>query len=144
MSLSVYLYFKGCCQEAFDHYKTVFGAEEICCQHYSDGPPDMFGQEPADRIMHTTIKIGEAVLMGSDRVTTCDEPIVHGNNFSVTYCPSSKEEADRLFPKLAHGGEITLPLQETFWGSYFGLCTDKFGIHWMFNFPMQSDQKTMA
>lgn len=138
MSLSVYLYFKGCCREAFDHYKSVFDAEEICCQSYSDGPPEMFGEEPADRIMHTTIRIGETNLMGSDRVSTCDEPIIVGNNFSVTYQPSSQEEADRLFPKLAEGGEITMPLQENFWGSYFGLCTDKFGIHWMFNCPLQA------
>ncbi len=133
MSLSIYLYFEGCCRQAFDHYKSVFEAEEICRQFYSNGPVEMFGNEPADRIMHTTIRIGETKLMGSDRMST-HEPIVPGNNFSVTYHPSSKEEADRLFPILAEGGDITMPLQETSWGSYFGLCTDRFGILWMFNY----------
>ena len=138
MALSIYLYFNGRCREAFDHYKAVFEAEEICRQLYSDGPPEMFGEEPADRIMHTSIRIGESILMGSDRVSSCEEPIVSGDNFSVSYRPSSKEEADTLFPQLAAGGEITMPLQETFWGSYFGLCIDRFGIHWMFNYPLQS------
>ena len=139
MSLSVYLYFKGQCGQAFDHYKDVFGAEEICRQCYSEGPAEMFAGEPAGHVMHTSIKIGETVLMGSDRGTACDEPLVQGNNFAVTFSPTSKEEADRLFPKLAEGGEITMPLQETFWGAYFGLCTDKFGVHWMFNSPLHSN-----
>ena len=136
MSLSIYLYFKGQCREAFDHYKSIFGAEEICRQLYSEGPSDMFGQEPGDQIMHTTIKIGDTILMGSDRAASCDEPINPGNNFAINYQPSSTEEADRLFPKLAEGGEMTMPLQETFWGSYYGLCTDRFGVHWMFNCPL--------
>ena len=136
MSLSIYLYFKGRCREAFDHYKSVFAATEICRQFYSEGPPEQFRDAAAEDIMHTTIQIGETMLMGSDRASTCDEAIVAGNNFAITYRPSSKTEADELFPKLAEGGEITMPLQETFWGSYYGLCTDKFGIHWMFNCPL--------
>ena len=140
MSLSVYLYFPGRCREAFGHYKSVFGAEEICCQLYSEGPKEMFGDQPADQIMHTTIKIGESVLMGSDRVASSKEPFTQGNNFNVTFQPPSKEEADKLFPKLAEGGEITMPLQATFWGSYFGMCTDRFGIHWMFNCPIDPDE----
>ncbi|MGI9515960.1 MAG: VOC family protein [Pirellulaceae bacterium] len=138
MSLSVYLYFKGQCREAFEHYKAVFGAEEICRQSYSDGPPEMFGDEPPDLIMHTSIRIGDSILMGSDYAASCDTQINSGDNFAITFSPDSKEQADRLFPRLAAGGEITMPLQKTFWGSYYGLCTDQFGIHWMFNLALAS------
>ena len=136
MSLSVYLYFDGQCAAAFDHYKSVFGAEEICRQLFSDGPPEMFVGDQPDLIMHTTIQIGDATLMGSDRASSCKEPVVNGNNFSIAYNPGSKDAADRLFPMLADGGKIKMPLQETFWGSYYGLCTDRFGVHWMFNCPL--------
>lgn len=135
MPLSIYLYFPGTCGEAFDHYKTVFDAEEICRQFFADGPEDIFGNQPADQIMHTTIRIGDAILMGSDFAS--NEPLVAGNNVIVAFTPESPEEADRLFPRLAKRGTITMPLQETFWGSYYGLCTDRFGIHWMFNCPSQ-------
>lgn len=137
MSLSIYLYFNGQCGEAFEHYKSVFDAEEICCQRFSEAPTEIFGNEPSGQIMHTTIRIGETNLMGSDRVASVGESFVPGNNFCVSYTPQSTAEADRLFPTLAEGGTITLPLQETFWGSYYGLCTDRFGIHWMFNCPLQ-------
>ena len=136
MSLSVYLYFDGQCRAAFDHYKSVFDAEEVCCQLFSDGPKEMFGDEPADRIMHTTLNIGESVLMGSDRTTSFDEPLVASKSFSIAYKPESPAEADRIFPLLAEGGEITMPLQQTFWGSYYGMCTDRFGVNWMFNCPL--------
>jgi PhnB protein len=100
MSLSVYLYFNGDCREAFDHYKSVFEAEEVCRQYFADGPADMFGDEPADCIMHTTIRIGETKLMGSDRVAACNEPIVPGNNFSVTYQrPSGFSRTGKAAPK---------------------------------------------
>lgn len=133
MSLSTYLYFDGQCQAAFDHYLEVFSAEEICRQFYSQGPTEMFGNESPELIMHMTIRIGENILMGSDRAGSCEEELVMGDNFAITYNPPSREVADELFPKLAEGGQITMPLQETFWGSYFGLCTDRFGVHWMFN-----------
>ena len=137
MSLSLYLYFQGQCRDAFDHYMTVFEGEQICRQLYSDGPSEIFGNDQPDWIMHTTIKIGDTMLMGSDRSSSCEDRA--GDNFAITYKPSSKDEAERLFPVLAEGGTITMPLQETFWGSYYGLCTDRFGIHWMFNCPLTPD-----
>ena len=136
MPLSMCLYFQGECADAFEHYKHVFEAEETCHQLYADGPPEMCDDNSKDLVMHTTIRIGDAILMGSDRTDSHDKPFVLGNNYCVCFQPSSKEEADRRFPLLAAGGEITMPMQETFWGSYYGLCTDRFGIHWMFNCPL--------
>ncbi|MFN0276634.1 MAG: VOC family protein, partial [Chitinophagales bacterium] len=57
-----------------------------------------------------------------------------GNNFSISLNTTSKEEADTLFNKLATGGQATMPMNKTFWGDYFGMCTDKFGINWMISF----------
>ena len=136
MTISICLSFDGNCREAFDHYQSVFSAVEICRQTFSDGPPEIFADEPGEQIMHTSIQIGETVLMGSDRGRSQEAPYLAGNNFAVSYRPSSKNEADLLFPKLADGGKITLPLHETFWGSYYGLCTDRFGVNWMFNCPL--------
>ncbi len=144
MSLSVYLYFGGQCRDAFDHYVSIFDAEEICRQTFADGPADMFEGQPSDYIMHTSIKIGDTILMGSDRAAPCDTPTVMGNNFSISYRPLSKEDADEKFAKLSTGGQTTMALQETFWGSYFGLCTDKFGIHWMFNYPLDPNSNEIG
>ena len=61
-------------------------------------------------------------------------PITFGNNFSVSINADSKEEADNLFNGLSAGGTVIMPMEKTFWGAYFGMFTDKFGIHWMVNF----------
>lgn len=142
MSISVYLYFEGQCGEAFDHYMCIFDAQEICRQTYADGPEGMFPEQTPSQIMHATIKIGDAILMGSDRGTQCDVAAAKGNNFSISYRPDSREDADRQFLALSQEGQVTMNLQETFWGSYFGLCTDKFGIQWMFNFPLESSNES--
>ena len=60
--------------------------------------------------------------------------INQGTNFSLSYAPGSREETDQLFAKLSEGGTVSMPLGDMFWGSYFGSCTDKFGINWMLNF----------
>ena len=83
--------------------------------------------------MHVSLPVGGDVLMGSDTVSTMGEPAKPGNGFAVSVAPDTKEEADRLFPLLAAGGDISMPLADTFWGAYFGMCKDKFGVHWMVN-----------
>ena len=143
MSLSIYLYFEGTCEQAFDHYLSVFDAKEICRQKYGDAPNSMFGSTPPDHIMHTTIQINDAILMGSDRPHDCDGPFIQSNSFAISYRPKSKMEADELFAKLSAGGNINMPLQQTFWGSYYGLCTDRFGVCWMFNLP-QEEQESVS
>lgn len=139
MSLSTYLYFDGQCAEAFDFYKSVFGGDFAVKQTFADGPPDMGVPEAEkDRIMHVSLPVGDAVLMGSDTVSTHGEPAKPGNNFAISYSPATKAEADTAFPKLAEGGGVTMELQETFWGSYFGMCKDKYGVRWMINVDLGS------
>ena len=130
MQLNVYLTFNGNCREAFDFYRSIFGGEFMAVQTFGEGPPDM--QVPdniKDRVMHVSLPVGSSTLMGSDSFT--DEPAPAG--FSIAVNPDSREQCDTLFAKLSANGEVTMELQETFWGAYFGTCKDKFGINWMLN-----------
>ncbi len=138
MTLSTYLTFDGDCKEAFDFYKSVFGGDFMACQTFADGPPEMGASEDdKDRIMHVSLPIGDSVLMGSDTMPGYGDPLAKGNNFSISYAPSSKEDADEKFAALKVGGVEKMELQETFWGSYFGMCTDQFGVNWMLNYNLQ-------
>ena len=133
--LNTYLNFDGNCREAFEFYRSVFGGEFSIFQAFRDGPGDMgLPEEEMDNIMHVSLSVGDSVLMGSDVPSSFGPPHVPGNNFSVSVSPDSREETDRLFAALSDGGAVTMPLQDMFWGSYFGSCTDKFGINWQVNF----------
>jgi PhnB protein len=57
-----------------------------------------------------------------------------GNNIQITINPESKEEGERIFNGLSAGGKVEMPLQDTFWGAYFGMLTDRFGVKWMVNY----------
>ncbi len=133
MSLNPYLNFAGNCREAFDFYRSVFGGEFEALMTFADGPEGMPVEEAdKDKVMHVSLPLGTSVLMGSD-VPSQAPPVAAGNNVQISFAPESREEADRCFARLAEGGEVTMPLEEQFWGDYFGSCTDRFGIHWMIN-----------
>ena len=134
MTLSTYLAFDGNCREAFEFYRSVFGGEFAFVQTFGDGPPDEgVPEDEMGKIMHISFPIGSSVLMGSDTSTQFGPPTVVGNNFSISYATESKEQTDELFAKISEGGTVTFPPADMFWGSYFGSCTDKFGVNWMFN-----------
>ena len=139
MTLNIYLTFDGNCREVFEFYRSVFGGEFSIVQTFGDGPPDMgVPEDEQDRIMHVSFPIGSSVLLGSDTVTGFGPPGVKGDNFSVSCATQSREETDELFAKISEGGTVTMPLADMFWGSYFGTCTDKFGIKWQFNWEQGS------
>ena len=136
-TVNTYLNFNGNCEEAFNFYKSVFGGEFIYIGRLGEMPEsDEYKVPESDKnkIMHVSLPIGNSILMGSD--TGCDwaASFVQGNNFSVSVTPESKDEADALFQGLSSGGKVTVPMNQTFWGAYFGMFTDKFGINWMVNF----------
>jgi len=95
--------------------------------------------EEKDRIMHVSLPIGDSVLMGSDTSLSFSPPHQQGNNFSVSCHPTSREETERLFTAISAGGAVTMPLDDMFWGSYFGACVDKFGIPWQFNYDTMDE-----
>ena len=140
MTLSIYLNFNGNCRDAFEFYRSVFGGDFVHISTFGEGPPDMgVPEEDRERIMHVSLPIGDSVLMGSDTSPSFSPPHQAGNNFSVSCHPQTREETDRLFAGISAGGTVTVPLEDMFWGSYFGACTDKFGIPWQFNHDLQQE-----
>lgn len=133
-TLSIYLNFlEGECREAFEFYRGIFGGEFSNIMSFDDMPPDDDFPIPdgwGDKVMHVSLPIGNGVLLGSDVPPGFGPPLTVGSNYSVSYRPPSRDEADRVFAALSEGGEVTMELQDMFWGDYFGSCADRFGINW--------------
>ena len=138
-----YLTFNGNCEEAFTFYKSVFGGDFQYVGRFKDMPPAE-GSKPVpaaegEKIMHISLPISkETILMGSDSSEAFGQATIVGNNFTISINTSSQEEADKLFLGLSTGGKVTMPMSKTFWGSYFGMLTDKFGIQWMVSFEQNT------
>ena len=127
-----YIYFNGNCEEAFNFYKSVFKKEFTYVGRYKDVPKKdrHIFQEADEKIMHVALPIStETILMGADNIEVNRETM-RNSSFSLIFYTDSKEEADRLFTELSERGQIKVPMNMTFWGSYYGLCIDKFGISW--------------
>lgn len=140
--VNTYLNFPRNTEEAFLFYKSVFGGEFSGggVARFSD-IPSMEGappiaEEDKNLIMHVELPlIGGHVLMGTDAPESMGFKVNFGNNVHISLEPDSKAETKKLFDSLSNGGTITMELQDMFWGAYYGSCTDKFGVQWMFNFP---------
>lgn len=131
MALNPYLHFNGDCSDAFEFYRSVFGAEFLTKMTFREGPEDMeIADEDLDRIMHVSLPIGESVLMGSDKCSSFGPPPKVGNNFSLCFNAENRKHADEIYAKISDGGKVVMPMDEVFWGSYYGKCIDKFGITW--------------
>jgi PhnB protein len=135
--LNPYLNFNGDAEAAFNFYKSVFGGEFSVFQRFSDIPSDSgmpVKEAEGPLIMHVALPIGGgSVLMGSDRPTSAG-PGEPGDMYNISIQAESKEEAVRLFNGLAEGGQITFPLQDTFWNAHFGMLRDRHGVRWMVNY----------
>ena len=135
--LDTYLTFDGNCMEAFEFYQSIFGGEFSFVGHFGDMPPTA-GYTPSEeekkRIMHISLPMGDgSTLMGSDTSTAHGESLVVGTNMTLSYYTKEHTEADRIFAALSEGGKVGMPMADTFWQSYFGMVTDRFGIQWMLN-----------
>ena len=135
MTLNVYLHFNGNCREVFEFYRSVFGGEFDILSTFRDMPEPMPGmaEEEMDDVMHVSYDVGGTTLMGSDMPSAFGPPVTQGNNISISYQTESREQTDDLFARISEGGAVTMPLSDMFWGSYFGSCTDKYGVNWMFD-----------
>jgi PhnB protein len=137
--VSIYLNFPRTTEAAFNFYKSVFGTEfSAPIGRFRDMPPQP-GQPslPAadlDLVMHVALPIlGGFELMGTDAPESMGFKVSMGNNMYINLQPDSRTETKRLFDALAAGGKVEMPLQDMFWGAYYGSLTDKFGVRWMFN-----------
>ncbi len=133
---NIYLNFDGTTEEAFNFYKSVFGGEFAMVMRFGEMPEgDKMPAEAQNKIMHLSLPLNsQHVLMGSDTIEGMGKPITMGTNFSISLSTESKEEADALFGKLSKGGEVDMPMENTFWGSYFGMLTDPYGVQWMISY----------
>ncbi|HAB15696.1 MAG TPA: glyoxalase/bleomycin resistance/extradiol dioxygenase family protein [Verrucomicrobiota bacterium] len=126
-----YLFFGGRCEEALEFYRATLGAQVDFLMHYKDSPepmpPGMLSPGFENKVMHASFRIGETTLMGSDG---CGEGSSF-NGFSLSLSVPTEADADRAFAALAAGGQVTMPLNKTFWSPRFGMLTDRFGVGWM-------------
>jgi PhnB protein len=137
--VSTYLNFPRQTEDAFVFYRSVFGGDFSGPIHrFSDMPPDP-GKRPlaeADRnlVMHVELPIlAGHVLMGTDAPESMGFAVNQGNNVHINLEPDTRSETERLFQALAAGGKVEMPLQDMFWGAYFGSLRDRYGVQWMFN-----------
>lgn len=134
-SVHPYLIFNGDCEAAFLLYKSVFGGEFQSITRFNEMPADdsspEFSDEDRNRIMHVSFPLQNgSMLLGSDSNSKSGD-VVFGANVSISVNADSTAEADKIFNGLSDGGTIIMALEQTFWGAYFGMFVDKFGIHWM-------------
>jgi PhnB protein len=136
---SIYLNFERNTEEAFQFYKSVFNTEftgdiaRMGAAPTGEGMPPLT-EEDKNLVMHVALPLlGDTVLMGTDAPKSMGFSVNKGNNVHINLEPDTRAEAERLFNALSEGGTISMPLQDMFWGDYFGSMTDKFGIHWMVN-----------
>ncbi|MGG6231007.1 VOC family protein [Tenacibaculum sp. SDUM215027] len=139
MKVNPYLNFDGDAEQAFNFYKSVFGGEFIANMKMSDAPDvGKLPENERNRIMHISLPLSkDTILMASDTVPYMGHKLNKGNNNYISLHPESREEADRLFNRLSVDGKIEMPMEDQFWGDYFGSFVDKFGVHWMINYNEQ-------
>lgn len=129
--LNPYLNFNGQCEAAFKFYEQCFSGKDLMLMRFGESP--MANDVPADfrdKIMHAHLNIGNSALLGSDAPP---ERFQKPQGFYVCYGLNDPAEAERIFKALSEGGNVQMPLQQTFWAARFGMLMDRFGIQWMIN-----------
>lgn len=133
LRITPYLHFMGNTEEAMNFYKSVLGGEFTIFSRYKDIPgAEKMPASDQEKIIHVSLAINDGyTIMATDMLQSMEQELVAGNNFHICLHTKSEAEANRIFNAIAAAGKIEMPLNKTFWGSYFGMCTDKFGIRWM-------------
>jgi PhnB protein len=140
--VSIYLNFMGNAEEAFSHYKKVFGTEFSAPIMRNKDIPPRAGVPPLpeaeqNKVMHVALPIlGGTEIMATDMLESMGHKLVEGNNVTISLNPDTKEEADKLYSGLSEGAADAVAPHDEFWG-YWGTCKDRFGIRWMFNVMKQ-------
>ena len=127
-----YLFFNGTCEQALEFYKKTIGAEVIMTMRYKESPeplpPGRLAPGFEDKIMHTSFRVGQTVVMASDG---CGQGKPGFEGFTLSMAVATVAEVDSLFNALAEGGKVDMPPAKTFWSPRFAMVTDRFGVSWM-------------
>jgi PhnB protein len=136
VKINPYLNFAGNTEEAFKFYRSVFGGEFAMLQRFKDTPEaGRVPEKEKEMIMHVSLPVGDGTtLMATDALESMGHKLTVGNNIQLSVEAGSKNEVDKIFKGLSAGGKVTMPLADTFWGAYFGMVTDKFGVQWMVSY----------
>jgi PhnB protein len=133
MLIQPYLFFDGRCEEAIEFYKKTLGAKVEALMRFKDSPdPAMISPGSANKVMHSSLKIGETTILVSDGRNT-GKPNFQG--FSLTVYAKDEATADKLFGALGDGGQVRMPMDKTFFAKRFGMVADRFGVGWMIIVP---------
>ncbi len=135
-NINPHINFNGNAEEAFLFYKSVFGGEFSSIVRFKElSSPDFpVPEKEADKIMHIALPIGNSILMANDVPEIMGRTNENENRSKIVISAESKEEADKVFNGLSIGGQIEMPIDDSPWGSYFGMFRDKYGIEWMVQF----------
>jgi len=133
--IDTYLNFNGHTEEAFNHYRKIFGTSFTTLMRFGEMPgSEKMAEQDRQKIMHVALPIGNNVLMGTDALESMNQRLTPGDNFSISITLDDEKEARRIFEALSEGGTVTMPLGKEFWSTLFGMCSDKYGIQWVVNY----------
>ncbi|HEY1337219.1 MAG TPA: VOC family protein [Bryobacteraceae bacterium] len=131
MQVQPYLNFDGRCEEAVEFYRRALGAEVEMLMRFKDAPPEACGPgaaPPGDKVMHASFRVGNSKVMASD----CHgEGRPNFQGFSLSLTVPNEAAAEKLFAALGDGGQVQVPLTQTFFSPRFGVVADRFGVSWM-------------
>ncbi|WP_286757921.1 VOC family protein [Ralstonia sp. RL] len=136
MQVQPYLFFEGRCEEALEFYKKTLDAKVDMLMRFKDAPPgaeakaDQCGgvAPPADKVMHAAFRVGDTVVMASDGMASGKADF---KGFGLSVSVPDTAAAERTFRALSDGGQVTMPMAETFFANAFGMAIDRFGVTWM-------------
>ena len=143
LSTIPYLHFMGNTLEAMNFYKSVFGGEITVAEKFRNIPGgEKMSVEDQEKYIHISLVMRNGVtLMATDALESMGQNLTFGNNFHICMQAESETEVDQLFERLSKGGKVEMPVNKTFFGSYFGMAQDRFGVQWMINYVYPQNKK---
>jgi PhnB protein len=134
--INPHINFNGNAEEAFNFYKSVFGGEFSKIVRFKELASEEFPipAHEENKLMHISLPIGNCKLMGNDVPEFMGRTNENENRSKIVISADSKDEADKLFNGLSAGGQVEMPIDDSPWGTYFGMFRDKYGIEWMVEF----------
>jgi len=130
-----YLHFPGNAAEAMNFYKSILGGTFTIFSRYGEvAGGDKLSKDEQEKLMHVSLVAGKTTIMATDLIKAMGNDLVVGNNYHICLHTESEAELDKLFAGLSEKGQVEMPPNKTFWGAYFAMCKDQFGVNWMLSY----------